>query len=64
MYKHANRKIEKEEKKIPDLPNVGFNSIDSSDFRYAVEPSRCEKIEEMFEHNENLIDYHQNIFGL
>ena len=50
-------KIEKEEKKISNLSEVGFNSIDNSDFRYAVEPSRCEKIEAMFERNENLIDY-------
>ena len=50
-------KIEKEEKKIPGLVNVGFNSIDNSDFRYAVEPTRCEQIDKIFDDNEKLIDY-------
>ena len=50
-------KIEIEEKKISELTVVGFNLIDSTDFRYAVEPSRCEKIEKIFEENEKLIDY-------
>ena len=51
-------KIQNEEKKIPELPNnLGFDLIDSSDFRYPVEPTRCEQIDKIFDNNENLATY-------
>jgi len=50
-------KIKKEEEKIPELVNVGFNPTDSANFRYAIEPTRCDQIDKIFEDNDKLVDY-------
>ena len=50
-------KIELEETKIPELTQLEFKYEDNADFRYAIEPTRCEQIDKIFDNNENLATY-------